>query len=204
MIKRILHYFLRGLLVCVPTGLTILILLYVFRVLDGIFRDLFKLELFPGLGLILGLATTFILVSLVGFLASNFIGRTLLSLVDRIFTRVPVVKMLYSSLKDLVEAFAGDKKKFDKPVLVTLGPGCDAKALGFITRESLQNLGLQDHLAVYFPQSYNFAGNLLIFPKNAVTPLDITSAEAMTFIVSGGLAGAAVVAPHLQETKQPD
>jgi len=109
--------------------------------------------------------------------------------VDKVFTKVPMVRMLYSSIKDLVYAFAGDQKKFDKPVLVSLGLGCDAKILGFVTRESLENLGLEDHVAVYFPQSYNFAGNVLIFPKSAVKPLDISSSEAMTFIVSGGVAG---------------
>ncbi len=97
--------------------------------------------------------------------------------------------MLYNSIRDLVEAFAGEKKKFDKPVLVTLGPGCNAKVVGFMTRESLDNLGLKDHVAVYFPQSYNFAGNVLLFPKEEVKPLDIESSEAMTFIVSGGVAG---------------
>jgi uncharacterized membrane protein len=97
--------------------------------------------------------------------------------------------MLYSAIRDLVEAFAGEKKKFDKPVLVTFGPHSYAKIVGFITRENLENLGLKDHVAVYLPQSYNFAGNVLIFPKEAVTPLDIESSEAMTFIVSGGVAG---------------
>jgi uncharacterized membrane protein len=88
-----------------------------------------------------------------------------------------------------VEAFAGEKKKFDKPVLVTFGPNSYAKIVGFMTRENLDNLGLKDHVAVYLPQSYNFAGNVLIFPKEAVKPLDIESSEAMTFIVSGGVAG---------------
>ena len=98
--------------------------------------------------------------------------------------------MLYGTIRDLVEAFAGEKKKFDKPVLVTLGAGCDAKVVGFMTRENLENLGLKDHVAVYLPQSYNFAGNVLLFPKDAVEPLDINSSEAMTLIVSGGVAGA--------------
>ncbi len=97
--------------------------------------------------------------------------------------------MLYNAIRDLVEAFAGEKKKFDKPVLVTLGTSSYAKVIGFMTRESLDNLGLKDHVAVYLPQSYNFAGNVLIFPKEAVTPLDIESSEVMTFIVSGGVAG---------------
>ncbi len=178
--KRILKYFLQGLLVFVPVGLTVFIIVYVFTGLDR----LFKMP-YPGLGLLVTIGGIF----LIGFFASNFVGRKLFGLVDKLFTNVPLVKMLYSAIRDLVEAFAGEKKKFDKPVLVTLGPGCDAKVVGFMTRESLDNLGLKDHVAVYFPQSYNFAGNVLLFPREAVKPLNIESSEAMTFIVSGGVAG---------------
>jgi uncharacterized membrane protein len=178
--KRILKYFLRGLLVFVPVGLTVFIIVYVFTSLDR----LFKMP-FPGLGLLVTIGGIF----LIGLFASNFVGKKLFGLVDKLFANVPLVKMLYSAIRDLVEAFAGEKKKFDKPVLVTLGPGCDAKVVGFMTRENLDNLGLKDHVAVYFPQSYNFAGNVLLFPKEAVKPLEIESSEAMTFIVSGGVAG---------------
>ena len=118
-----------------------------------------------------------------------YLRSTVLLPVSNIFNKVPLVKMLYSAIKDLVEAFAGEKKKFDKPVLVTLGTSSYAKIVGFMTRENLDNLGLEDHVAVYLPQSYNFAGNVLIFPKEAVKPLDIESSELMTFIVSGGVAG---------------
>lgn len=183
-IKKILKYFLRGLLIFVPIALTVSILVYVFTGLDDLLRGLFKIP-FPGLGLLVTIAGIF----LIGLFASNFVGRMLFGLVDKLFKAVPLVKMLYGAIRDLVEAFAGEKKKFDKPVLVTLGPGLDAKVLGFITRETLEHLGLKDHVAVYFPQSYNFAGNVVIFPKQAVKPLNIESAEAMTFIVSGGVAG---------------
>jgi len=183
--KSILKYFLRGLLVFVPVGLTIFILVYVFTSLDKLFSKLFPIT-FPGMGFIVTIGGIF----LIGLFASNFVGKKLFGLMDKILNKVPLVKMLYGAIRDLVEAFAGEKKKFDKPVLVTLGPGCDAKVVGFMTRENLENLGLKDHVAVYLPQSYNFAGNVLLFPKEAVKPLDIESSEAMTFIVSGGVAGA--------------
>ena len=182
--KRILKYFLRGLLVFVPAGLTIFIIVYVFTSLDKLLRELFQIP-FRGLGLLVTIGGIF----LIGLFASNFVGKKLFGLVDKLFANVPLVKMLYGALRDLVEAFAGEKKKFDKPVLVTLGPGCDAKVVGFMTRDNLDNLGLKDHVAVYLPQSYNFAGNVLLFPKESVKPLDIESSEAMTFIVSGGVAG---------------
>jgi len=108
-------------------------------------------------------------------------------LVEKVFTGLPLVKLLYSAAKDMIEAFAGDKKSFDKPVIATIAPGGAAKVVGFVTRDSLDNLGLEDHVAVYMPQSYNFAGNVLLFPKEAVTPLDIESSQAMAFVVSGGV-----------------
>jgi uncharacterized membrane protein len=187
--KRIVRYFFRGLLVFVPAGLTILVVAYVVTSLDSLFGNLLKVKDIPGLGLGIGLAGTLIIITLIGFLASNFIGSSLVRLVDRIFKRLPLVKILYSSIKDLSAAFFGEAKKFDKPVLVSLGPDSYAKFIGFITRESLETFGLKDHVAVYFLQSYNFAGNVLIFPKQAVKPLDIPSSDAMTFIVSGGVAG---------------
>ena len=183
--KSILKYFLRGLLVFVPVGLTIFILVYVFTSLDKLFSKLFPIT-FPGMGFLVTIGGIF----LIGLFASNFVGKKLFGLLDKILNKVPLVKMLYGAIRDLVEAFAGEEKKFDKPVLVTLGPGCDAKVVGFMTRENLENLGLKDHVAVYLPQSYNFAGNVLLFPKEAVKPLDIESSEAMTLIVSGGVAGA--------------
>lgn len=187
--KRIMRYFFRGLLVFVPTGLTVLVVASVVIYLNKLFSNLPKVPEFPGLGLCIGLVGTLLIITLIGFFASNFVGRSLVRLVDRIFKKLPLVKILYSSIKDLIAAFFGETKKFDKPVLVSLGPESYAKIIGFITRDSLENFGLKGHVAVYFPQSYNFAGNVLIFPKKAVKPLDIPSSDAMTFIVSGGVAG---------------
>ncbi len=187
--KRILQYFLRGLLIFVPVGLTIFIFVYVFTSLDKLFRELLPFIIHPGLGLLFGLSVTICIIFLIGLFASNFFGKKLFGLIDRIFANVPIVKMLYNALKDLVEAFAGEKKKFDKPVLVTVGPSTHAKIVGFMTRENLDIFGLEDHVSVYFPQSYNFAGNVFIFPKEAIQPLDIESSLAMTFLVSGGVAG---------------
>jgi uncharacterized membrane protein len=102
---------------------------------------------------------------------------------------VPLVKLLYSSIKDLVGAFVGDQKKFDQPVIVNVMPGGSAKALGFVTRKSMDFLGLEKSVAVYFPQSYNFAGSVLIFPLDQVQPIQADSSEVMAFIVSGGVSG---------------
>ena len=177
--KRLISYFLKGLLVFIPAALTVFTIVLVFRELDG----LLKLSI-PGLGL----AITLVSITLIGFLASNFIGNAFFGLIDRLFIRLPVVKMLYSAIKDIIGAFTGEKKSFTKPAVVELAPG-GAKALGFITRDSLDFLSLSDHVAVYFPQSYNFAGSILIFPSNRVTSVSIDSSEAMAFVVSGGVSG---------------
>ena len=181
--KRLTKYFLRGLLIFVPAALTIFAFLWVFTKLDTGLRTIFNISI-PGLGIIV----TIVVIFIVGFVASSFLGKKLFGLVESAFTKTPLVKMVYSSVKDLVGAFAGDKKKFDKPVAVEFVPG-GAKALGFVTRESLEFLGLPGQTAVYLPQSYNFAGEVLIFPLTQVKPLKIDSSEAMLFIVSGGVSG---------------
>jgi len=182
--KKLVNYFLKGLVIFVPMALTVFVFVWAFTSFDSVFENRDWLPVyFPGLGILLTVA----LIFLIGFLASNFLGKRLFALAEKVFTGLPLVKLLYSAVKDMIEAFAGDKKSFDKPVIATIGPGGSVKIVGFVTRESLENLGLEDHVAVYMPQSYNFAGNVLVLPKEAVKPLDIESSQAMAFVVSGGV-----------------
>ena len=181
--KTIVKYFLRGLLICVPVLVTVFILLWAFTGLDKVFRDLLRIP-FPGLGILATISAIFI----IGLLASNFVGKRLFGIVEKVFTKLPLVKLLYGSIKDIVEAFAGEEKKFDKPVIASLGAG-GAKVMGFVTSQSMENIGLTDYVAVYLPQSYNFAGNVLLFKKDSIQTLEIDSAKAMSFIVSGGVSG---------------
>lgn len=177
--KKLMNFFLKGLLVFVPAALTVFAIVWVFTSLDKLLN-----APVPGLGFLV----TILFITVIGFLASNFIGNKFFSMIERLFKKLPLVKLLYSGIKDMIEAFAGQKKSFDKPVIVELienGP----KAMGFITRESLDFLSLTDHVSVYLPQSYNFAGSVLLFPSNRVKPLDIESSDAMAFIVSGGVSG---------------
>ena len=184
--KRLINYFFEGLLFMVPIVLTLYIFYIVFVKIDG----LLKIPL-PGLGVIpgVGFVATILLIIVVGFLVSNFITKKLFIYLDRILNRLPLVKLLYGSVKDLLNAFVGDKKSFNKPVLVKLSDEGHAHVMGFITCESLSNFGLDDFVAVYVPQSYNFAGQLLVFPRDQVRLLESNSADMMTFIVSGGVAG---------------
>ena len=182
--KRFAKYFLNGLLFLIPVTLTVYVFYRVFMFADGLLGWLLPKKI-PGIGLLL----TICVVTLLGFLTTNFMTRSIFSCVDRLFNRLPLIKLVYSTVKDIIGAFIGDKKSFDKPVLVNVVPGSDIKAAGFITRESLEHFQLVDHMAVYFPQSYNFAGSVLLVPRSQVTLLDTDSAELMTFIVSAGITG---------------
>ncbi|HEY47029.1 MAG TPA: DUF502 domain-containing protein [Anaerolineae bacterium] len=178
--KKLTAYFFRGLLFLIPIVVTIYILYFVFSKVDQIFR--FNI---PGLGFLL----TLVLVTTIGFLVSTFIARGAANVIDNLFRRMPIIKMIYSSIKDLVNAFVGDQKRFDRPVMVEVLPGSGVQIMGFVTRDSLENVGLAESIAVYIPQSYNFAGNVIVVPKEQVTPLEIESGKVMAFIVSGGVSG---------------
>lgn len=176
--KKITQYFFQGLIFVVPIAITIYVFYTVFTKVDR-WLGFDK----PGLGFVLTLA----LITLIGFLASNFLTKSILGLIEKTLNRLPFVKLLHSSVKDILTAFVGERKRFDKPVVVELFPGAPVKALGFITQESLDHMGLQNQVAVYFPQSFNFAGNLLIYPRDQITPLKGESSKIMAFIVSGGI-----------------
>jgi uncharacterized membrane protein len=178
-LKSLVRYFLRGCLVTAPLGLTVYIVWVVLSAID----DLLNLQV-PGLGLVATLA----LITLVGVLTSNVVGRTVIDLADGLLGRLPLVKLIYTSIRDLVSAFVGDKRRFNVPVAVSVS-AAGARVLGFVTRDGLGRLGMPDYVAVYFPQSYNFAGNLLLVPRTQVERLTVPPSEVMTFIVSGGVSG---------------
>lgn len=178
--KTLVRYFVRGLLVLGPIAITAYVVYFVVKTLGGMLPTPL-----PGLGLVLTVGG----ITLVGFLASTVIGNAIVTRSESLMGRLPLFKLLYTSFRDLIGAFVGKKKKFDKPVAVTIVPGGSVKALGFLTREKLAFSGFEGHVAVYFPQSYNFAGNVLICPREQVEQLDVASGDLMTFIVSGGVSG---------------
>jgi uncharacterized membrane protein len=178
--KRLAKYFLRGLVLIAPVVITVYVCVWIFRSIDG----LVGLPI-PGLGFLVMLAV----ITLVGFLASTLLAISLVSLLERVMTRLPFIRLLYTSTKDLLDAFVGEKRRFDTPVMVAVTPDGGPKALGFVTMRGLDHLGIDEHVAVYFPQSYNFAGNLLLVPSERVTPLAADSTAVMAFIVSGGVTG---------------
>lgn len=178
--QKLLTTFLKGLLVLVPLWVTAYVIYFVFVKIDGMLR----LSV-PGLGILI----TILFIMVVGILASNIFFANILDYLEKGFTRLPIVKLLYFSIKDLIGAFVGEKKSFNKPVMISLGADQDMRILGFVTAEDLDIPGVQNHVAVYLPQSYNFGGFMILVPRDRITPLATgESAKLMAFIMSGGVA----------------
>ncbi len=179
-LRKIARYFFSGTLFIVPLVATGYFIFWSFAQLDG----LLNLP-YPGLGFLI----IFGVITLFGYLTSNFAVRTATDWFDHLMNKIPLVKLIYSSLKDLIGAFVGDKRKFNKPVLVSINKENNLNQIGFVTQEDLSNLGLPDMVAVYFPHSYAFSGNHFLVPKASIKPLTISGPAAMKFIVSGGISG---------------
>ncbi|MCB2197709.1 MAG: DUF502 domain-containing protein [Bacteroidetes bacterium] len=186
--KRLLGYFFQGLLYIAPLGITIAVLYTSFVFLDGLFQPFLTQYLginVPGLSLIM----VFLLVAFLGFIGQTIIARPIKRLVNHLINKAPLVKVIYSSLRDLLSAFVGKERKFNQPVLVKVNPVSELEKLGFLTQEDVSNLGVEGKkVAVYFPHSYNFSGELFIVPAEYVKKIDGSPADVMKFIVSGGVA----------------
>lgn len=179
-LRRILRYFFSGTLFIVPLVATAYFIFVSFRWLD----NLLQLP-YPGLGV----AIILLAITAFGYLTTNFAFKTAADWFDRGMNRIPLVKLIYSAVKDLLNAFVGDKKKFNKPVLVRINKDNNLYQIGFITQPDLTDLGLQDMVVVYFPHSYAFSGYHYFVPKENIQPLNIPGPVAMKFIISGGVSG---------------
>ncbi len=176
--KRLVNYFLQGLLFLVPIAVTLYVFVSAFLMIDSWLRISI-----PGVGAALLVAGT----TLAGFMVSNFFAGSLSKAVDRVFQRLPLAKLIYTAVKDLLSAFVGEKRRFDVPVLVELFAGQGISVLGFVTQKNLEQFGLKGLVAVYLPQSYAFAGMTILVPAERVRPVAIEAADAMAFLVSGGV-----------------
>ncbi len=185
--RKLLAWFLQGLIFTAPLALTIYILYVSFTVVDGILKDVI-LSIFgfriPGLGLLVIL----VFITMIGFLGSSIVFRPLLSYLDKLISQAPLVKIIYTSIKDFMSAFVGKERRFTEPVLVKVSNDANLEKMGFVTQKDLTNLGIMSgKVAVYLPHSYNFSGNLFIVPVENITPLKANPAEVMKFIVSAGI-----------------
>ena len=180
-IKKVFGYFIQGIIILAPIGITAYVLYWLFDKIDSILRPYLPI---PGLGFVIIL----VFVILVGWFSSNFLMGSAINFFDQLIERTPGVKFIYSSTKDFFEAFAGNKKRFNKSVLANVFSE-DVWIIGFLTDEEMTKFEMgADKVAVYVPQAYNFAGQLYILPRSRVRKIDgITSGEAMKYAVTGGV-----------------
>lgn len=189
-LSKLLQIFLQGLIILAPIVITIWALTSLFNFIDSIlpgiiekFFPRFSDYNLPGVGFIVAILVIF----LVGYVSSSFVVGKLVELFDSILQKTPGIKIIYTTVKDFFEAFAGNKRKFDKAVLVAI-ESPDIWRIGFVTREEVEEFGLHEYVAVYVPQSYAFAGHLYFVKKERVRRVtDLTSADAMKFAISGGV-----------------
>ena len=185
--KKILLYFVQGLIITVPVAITGFV---VYKLIDivGSFFIGFGTIVSPVVDPFIMIGIAIGIIFLMGLLGSSIILRPLFKVFDNALEHTPFIKTIYSSIKDLLAAFVGSKKRFNKPVLVMINKENNIQQLGFITQENLKVLNMKEGtVAVYVPMSYSFSGNLLIVPIDHITTINASSTEVMKFIVSGGV-----------------
>ena len=176
----ILRYFLQGIIIISPIAVTVWAAYSIFDIIDT------RIPYVPrGVGFLIIISSLII----IGWLGSTFfIWKFLINFFDSVLERTPFLKFIYSSVKDVVESFMGDKKKFTKPVLVKVRTNPEIFQIGFITQKDLSKLNLEGKVAVYLPHSYAVSGFLFILDIENIQPLDINPSDAMKMAVSGGIA----------------
>ena len=185
--SKIIRYFIQGIIITVPVAIVVIVVYKIITWVGSLFT-VFGTIVSPFIDPFIIIFTAVLLIFLMGLLGSSIILRPLFIMFDNALEHTPVIKTLYTSVKDFLSAFVGSKKRFNKPVLVTINKENNIQQLGFITQEDLSELNLKKgHYAVYVPLSYSLSGNLLIVPADHITIVDASSSEVMKFIVSGGV-----------------
>lgn len=180
-LKRLVNYVLNGLLITLPLIVTGYVMYVIFVKLDSLVPGERKI---PGLGILM----LIVILAFMGWLGTRFINEPIKRWFQRQLNRVPLIKTVYKSITDLLGAFVGNKKRFDKPVLVKLNKELDMEVIGFVTDEDLSELGnIHGKVAVYIPMSYSFSGHLVLVPAANVTKVDRKAVDIMKYIVSGGV-----------------
>jgi uncharacterized membrane protein len=190
--KALLNYFVKGLLIVVPLGVAIFLIYWAVSRIDNalnlstaIWVDSKGRPIYiPGLGIL----NVLLIILIAGVLVTNVVTEPIKGWFNRWLDRLPLFKFLYSSVKDLTEAFVGEEKKFNEPVLVEVNE-FGMKKIGFLVKKDLAMLGLPGEVAVYFPNSYAFSGQVVIISSSKVHPLNKNAAEVMKFVISGGVSG---------------
>lgn len=184
---HILRWFMQGLIIIAPLTITLYILYLIFTYVDGILEKQINQLLgisIPGLGIVV----IFIGLTIIGYLGTTIIFRPILRYFDKLISKAPLVKVIYTSIKDFFSAFVGQKKRFTEPVLVRINKDTELQKIGFVTNHDLTLLGIEGEMvAVYLPHSYNFSGNLFVVPAERITKLNARPADVMKFVISAGI-----------------
>lgn len=189
--RKLLQYFLQGLLVMAPLAITLYAIYWVVTGIDDLL-PIFTVTEADGRVKVrnygLGFVIILVFICLVGYLSTFFIQSRLFHLFDQWLEKAPGIKFIYTTVKDFFEAFAGEKKKFNRPVLANIDDR-DVWRVGFLTQDDMEVFGLKDYVAVYIPMSYAISGTVFLLPASRIKKMDahITPAEAMKFAISGGV-----------------
>ena len=186
--KRLLRYFINGLVITIPLGITVLIFARLFFWIRDWFSGI-NVLVHPIADPFILIGAVLALIFLAGVFASNVVARFFIAESGKFIEKIPVVRHIYSPVKDFTGAFLGNKKRFTRPVLVTTNKEANVREVGFITDDDLHEIGIgPEFAAVYLPASYSIAGRLVIVPKSNITEMDAPSGDVMKFVVSGGVA----------------
>lgn len=180
LLARLTSAFLNGAVLVLPLVVTLWLTARTVVFTDGLLTRWISTSV-PGLGLVV-VVLVFILVGLLG---SHVAGRAVLRGLNALIDRIPVLRLLHHSTKDILGAIAGDSRKFERPVLVALSADGGIETVGFLTVDSMAAWERPDHVCVLIPQAFNWAASLVVVPRSRVTPLTISASDAMAFIVSG-------------------
>ena len=197
-IRKLFQYFLQGILIIAPITITVYTIYWVVSSIDNLI-PIFYTKNQDGRYVVqnygLGFLIIIVAICLIGYLSSFFIKLKMFSLFEALMAKTPGIRFIYTTVKDFFEAFAGEKKKFNKPVLANIDDN-DVWRVGFITQEEVKDFHFIDYVAVYIPASYSIAGNVYLLPRNRVKPItNINATEAMKFAISGGVT-------HIEELKK--
>ena len=186
LMKKFIAYFLQGLLIFIPLIITCFVLAQLFDFVTSAFSFIGVSE-YSVLNTLLGLFITLGIIALLGLLASSYVFKGLFTYFEEKMEHAPFVRHIYSPVKDFTNAFMGNKRRFNKPVLVLTNAAANIHEIGFLTHEDLSELKIHGRVAVYLPLSYSLSGRLIIVPPENIKPLDAEAAEAMKFVLSGGV-----------------
>ena len=187
---KLFQYFLQGLLIIAPVTITIYAIYWIVSSIDSLIPIFTYVDEGGrihvqnyGLGFLIVIAA----ICIIGYFSSFFIKLKLFSLFDSWLEKAPGIRFIYSTVKDFFEAFAGEKKKFNRPVLANIDDN-DVWRVGFITQAAVPDFGFDGYVAVYIPASYSISGNVYLLPATRVKPItNMGATEAMKFSISGGV-----------------